>query len=119
MRKINLIKLKLAKAKFFYGIPLAIFSLEIYSGVILGYFLAKFFAGKETGLEGKIKSLVFGVGKWKIHLHHWICGLIALIFLFYMNFSLPEISFGVLGGLIFQGVFSYSDWYKIVIKQEK
>jgi len=119
MEKLKFIKPKLIKSKFFLGIPLAVFSWEIYFGVILGYFLAKFFSGRETGFPGKIKSIVFNIGKWRIHLHHWLCGLGILISLFFINLPLPQFSFGLLGGFIFQGIFCYSDWSKIIIKQKK
>jgi hypothetical protein len=119
MQKLNFVKLKLLKTKFFYGIPLAIFSWEIYFGVISGYLLAKFFSGRKTGEKGKIGSLIFDLGKWEVHLHHWLCGLVVLLIAFHMNFSLTGISFGFLGGFIFQGIFCYSDWYKIISKKDK
>ncbi len=118
MEKLKFIKLKLIKPKFFLGIPLAVFSLEIYFGVIFGYLLAEFFSGKETGLPGKINSLAFNIGKWRIHLHHWLCGLGILLSLFFVNLPLPQFSFGILGGFIFQGISCYPDWHKIIIKQK-
>jgi len=98
--------------------PLAVFSPEIYFGVIFGYLMTDFLAGKEAGLQGKIKSLIFSVGKWKIHLHHWLYGLGILVSLFFLSLPLPQISFGILAGMIFQGIFCYDDWRKIIIKQK-
>ncbi len=119
MKKLKFIKPKLIKpTRLFLGMPLAVFSLEVYFGIISGYLLTDFLSGKEAGLQGKIKSLAFNIGKWKIHLHHWLCGLGILVSLFFINLSLPSFSFGILGGLIFQGIFCYSDWHRIIIKRK-
>jgi len=86
-------------------------------GLILGYYLTKFFAGEKPGKEGKIKSLIISVKQWKIHLHHWFVGLIFLfISLFYDILPLPQFFLGVLGGVCLQGL-TYSDWYRIITKQ--
>lgn len=112
MKKINL-----KKPKVLLGIPLAIFSLEIYFGTLFGYFITKFFSGKQTGCPGKIKSVAFNVGDYRLHLHHWLLGLMVLIFAAWHQFlPFPHFSFGFLGGLIFQGIFCYSDWRRIFIK---
>jgi len=99
--------------------PLAVFSPEIFFGIIFGYLLSDFFSGKEAGLQGKMKSLAFDIGKWRIHFHHWLCGLGILISLFLININLPfhQFSFGILGGMIFQGISCYPDWHKIIIKK--
>lgn len=118
MEKLKFLKPKLVKPKFFLGVPLAVFSLEIYFGAIFGYLLAKFFSGKETGLPGKINSLAFNIGKWRVHFHHWLYGLGILISLFFIGLSLPQFSFGILGGLIFQGIFSYKDWHRVLVRKK-
>jgi len=122
MQKLKFIKPKLIKPKkLFLGMPLAVFSPEIYFGMIFGYLMTDFFAAKETGLQGKIKSLVFNIGKWRVHLHHWLCGLIILTSLFFININLPfhQFSFGILGGMIFQGISCYPDWHKVIVKNKK
>jgi len=111
MKKLHFFKPKLVKPKFFLGIPLALLSLEIYLGVILGYFLTKFFTGK-------IPSLAFNIGNWRLHFHHWLYGLGILISaIWYQFLPFPQFSFGFLGGLVFQGISCYPDWYKILTKQ--
>jgi len=113
MKKLHFLKPKLVKPKFFLGIPLALFSLEIYFGAIFGYFLTKFFTGK-------IPSLAFNIGKWRLHFHHWLCGLGILISALHFNFlPLPQFSFGFLGGVVFQGISCYPDWHKILSKQKR
>lgn len=111
-------KIKLVKPKTFLGIPLALFSLEIYFGVVLGYFLGKFLSGKQYGQSGIIKSIAFNIGNYRLHLHHWLIGLGILISALSFNFSpfFSQFSFGFLGGVVFQGIYCYPDWYKILTK---
>ena len=98
--------------KLLYGIPIAFFSLEIYLGVLFGYFLSNFWSQR-------IKSITFTVGSYKVHLHHWLLALWALPVVVIYNFSPIPVQFasGFLGGLIVQGVFSYDDWHKVLIKK--
>jgi hypothetical protein len=111
---------RILSSKFLWGIPLALISFELCAGVILGYLAAKIFSGKKSGCQGKIKSLTFSVGSWRIHLHHWLLGLGVLIAgIFYSFIPFPKFSFGFLGGMIFQGILCYPDWHKIFIKTDK
>ncbi|MDO8424865.1 MAG: hypothetical protein Q7S70_02920 [bacterium] len=108
----------LSTKKALLAIPIALISLEIYFGVLLGYIMVKFMAAQKTGEKNRwdIKSLVFSVGEWKIHLHHWFYSLGILASIIFANFSppFPQFSAGILGGFIIQGITSYSDWYKIL-----
>jgi hypothetical protein len=107
MKKINI-----KKPKILLGTPIAFFSLEAYLGMIFGYFAGDFFSPK-------IKSITFNIGNYKFHLHHWLLclGIFPLI-LIYKFSPLPiYFSSGFLGGLILQGIFSYPDWHRILIKK--
>ena len=108
----KMIKFNSKKTKLLLGIPIAILSLKIYLGTIFGYFFAKF-------LAGKIGSIVFNMGNYKLHFHHWMIGLIGLIFVFLYNFSplINHLTYGFFGGLIFEGISNYSDWHKILNKK--
>ncbi|MDD5144758.1 MAG: hypothetical protein PHW72_01390 [Candidatus Pacebacteria bacterium] len=113
---------KPGKNKIFWGLPIAMFSVEVYLGVIFGYFLADFFSGKETGVPGKIKFNVFKIGKYKVHLHHWILSLAFLPLVVAYNISpLFSVQFtsGILGGALFQGIYCYRDWHNIIKRHEK
>ncbi|MFH1657203.1 MAG: hypothetical protein ABH919_01935 [bacterium] len=104
------------------GLSSAYISLQICLGVITGYFLARIFSGKSPGEQGKIKSVIFRLGDYRLHLHHWLWGLVTLLaFLIfdYSFFNYDKFSYGFLGGLIFQGVFCYCDWKKIIVKEKK
>lgn len=111
-------KIKINK-KFLLSIPVALISLEIYFGIIFGYFLGKFISGQGTGQKGLIKSIVFNFGDYKLHLHHWLLSLGILISTFLTNFFIPfpQFSLSLLGGLMIQGIFCYPDWHKILIRK--
>ena len=103
---------KFKKPKIIFSILIAFFSLELYLGATLGYFTFKFFSKR-------VPSLIFDFGNYRLHLHHWLCGLAILIFALFFDFlPFPHFSLGFLGGAIFQGVYCYNDWYRIVIKKE-
>lgn len=88
------------------------------AGGLLGYSLAKWSSGEWTGRAGRIKSLRFKIGRYRFHFHHWLAGFI-LFFLGVFDI-LPlfkEALFqGAAIGIVFQGIFNYSDWYRIVQK---
>ena len=100
-------------------IALALISLELGLGIIFGYFTARLLAGKQTGQQGKIKSLAFQIGNYKLHLHHWLLSLGVLVFAFLFNLFYSHFFYGFIGGWIVQGIFSYKDWKKILIKRSK
>jgi len=104
---------KFKKPKFLLGLPIALFSLEIYLGTLLGYFSFKFFTGK-------VPSLAFNVGNYRLHFHHWLYSLVILIPALYYNFlPFPQFSYGFLGGAIFQGIYCYQDWHKVLIRKKE
>ncbi len=111
--------MKSSKKEIIASIPLALISLELYFGLLFGYVVGYVFGGKKTGGTGIIKSIKFKIGNHKIHLHHWLIAIGILISTaFYNYFPITQFSFGFLGGLVFQGVSSYKDWFKILIKEK-
>ena len=99
--------------KVILGIPIALISLRLYFAVVFGYFFARF-------LSGRLDSVVLNLGNYTIHFHHWMMGVIGLIFVLLYNFSpvIEKVVFGFLGGLIFEGISSYPDWNKILTKNK-
>ena len=83
---------------------------------LLGFLASKYVAGKSVGERGKVRSIVIPLRSWGIHLHHWLyaLGLIGLSSTTGMHFLTPTITFGLLGGLVFQGIYCYSDWHIIL-----
>jgi len=90
-------------------------------GIIFGFLLALVFAGRGTGEQGIVHSIIFSVGSFSVHLHHWLISLMGVSFLLVIdwkfkikNRKLFCFFVGVLLGLIIQGIFMYSDWFKVV-----
>lgn len=106
-------KFKIKIPKIIWGVPIALISLRIYLAVVLGYIFARF-------LSGRLDSIVLNLGSYTLHFHHWLMGFFGIIFILILNFSpiIENIIFGFLGGLIFEGVFSYSDWHRIFTKRK-
>jgi hypothetical protein len=84
-----------------------------------GFVISKYCGGKKDGRPGRVKSIIIPWRKWELHLHHWfVCFLLAAVSVA-KGFSVitPELFYGFLGGLVFQGIFCYSDWHRIIRKK--
>ena len=112
-----MIKNTFATTLFLIGI---IFSwITVFFG-ICGFLIAKYSGGKEDGIQGRVRSVIIPLGKFKLHLHHWIIcvllmfvGLVKSIFIYVP----PEIFYGLLSGLAWQGLYSYSDWHRVIYRR--
>ncbi len=89
--------------------------------LLVGFLATKYMAAESVGERGKIRSIVIPFIRWRIHLHHWLYSLwlIGLSSATGMYFLTPTITYGLLGGVAFQGIYSYSDWYIILISKHK
>jgi len=89
--------------------------------LLLGLLTSKFIAGKSTGTKGKIRSIVIPFGRQRIHLHHWLYSLwlIGISFVTGFHFLSPLITYGFLGGSMYQGIYSYGDWHVILVSQKQ
>ena len=96
-------------------------SFELGFALLAGYFAAYFFAGQKTSEQGRIPSLVFNVGDWSVHLHHWLVFLAIFVVAAIASFFIvsPFVFYGFLGGVIVQGLFHYEDWPRIIRRQQK
>jgi len=83
----------------------------------VGFLIAKYLGGKTVGERGKLRSFFIPLGKRKIHLHHWLISSWIIVFALFKGVFLisPEVFCGFLGGLVFQGIYYYTDWYKILV----
>lgn len=84
---------------------------------LLGFLAIRHMAGKSVGERGKVRSIIISFRGRGIHLHHWLYSLCLIGFSFTTGFYFltPTITYGLLGGLVFQGIYCYSDWYVILI----
>jgi hypothetical protein len=88
---------------------------------LIGFLASKFVAGKSVGEQGRVRSVVIPLKRWGVHLHHWLYSLflMSLSFTTGMHFLTPEITYGVLGGLVFQGIYCYGDWHVILVSKQQ
>ena len=92
------------------------YSLFFTGGIVVGYALCKLFCQLFVH-NGKIDSVFLDYGKWRVHLHHWIMGvIILLVFLIIDRLYLPAFFAGTVCGIIIQDIYDYTDWYKVVVK---
>src|SRR6476620_1653274 len=53
------------------------YSMSFTGGIVIGYILCRLFCQLFVN-NGKIDSIFIDWGKWQIHLHHWILGVMLL-----------------------------------------
>ena len=88
------------------------------SGLAIGYIWSKIFS-KYLLESGKVESIFIDVGKWRIHLHHWIMGAILLLIVWFIDyFYLPRFFVGVVLGIIAHDIYDFNDWHKVVVKNK-
>ncbi|MFH1780634.1 MAG: hypothetical protein ABH841_01315 [Candidatus Nealsonbacteria bacterium] len=80
-------------------------------GVIVGYLGAKYFT---------VRSIKIPLGKRQLHLHHWLIAMLGLatVLITKIYEDIPSFVLGIGGGLLFQGIYSYGDWHKILKKKQ-
>ncbi len=101
------------------------------TGIILGYLsviawfagfvLAKYLGSKTVGKPGKVRSYFIPLGKYQIHLHHWLLssGVIIAFAVFEGAYVLPSnLVYGFFGAIVFHGIYFYGDWYKVLIPRQ-
>ena len=83
----------------------------------LGFLASRYASGKSVGERGKVGSIVIPFRRWAVHFHHWLYSLCLIGFSTTsgIHFLSPAITYGLLGGLVFQGIYCYSDWHIILI----
>jgi len=104
--------------------------LTLVTGLLFGYFFvlswmigllaSRYVAGKSSGESGRWKSVIIPFRKWRIHLHHWLYSLLllGLSAVSGLHFLTPAVTYGLLAGTIFQGIYYYDDWHVIVLSRK-
>lgn len=84
---------------------------------ISAYMITKYLSAKETAQSSKIPSVVLPLGKYRLHLHHWLIASagIAVVLIQGAWFLHSDLVYGALSGIAFHGVHSYDDWHRILI----
>lgn len=91
------------------------FIIQFLISAILGFVFWKLFSGKHEG-DKPARSFRPKIGKYRLHLHHWILGSILLMIFLIMKMLNPII-LGLLVGSIIQGLL-YKDRF-IIMYQDK
>jgi len=87
-------------------------------GLTLGYFLTKYFSGPIEREKGRFPSLRLSIGRYKLHLHHWMVAISFIVTLCIGGILSPNnFLFWMGGGMALQGILCYNDWYKIVYRR--
>jgi len=87
-----------------------------YLGCAVGFAVCKFCGGADAGIQGRVRSIVIPLHNYEVHLHHWLLSLLAVATSALQGFFLvaPGLFYGILGGLVLQGIYCYNDWHRIV-----
>ena len=90
-----------------------------YASLLAGFAVAHLGGGKHEGKSGRVRSLVVSWSRYRLHLHHWLLSVLISLACALKGFYLitPEIFYGFLGGLIFQGLYYYDDWHRIITRR--
>lgn len=87
-----------------------------YLSLAIGFAISKFCGGKEEGRPGRVKSIVIPWRTYELHMHHWFISSLAgatgtITGMFILA---PDLFYGFLGGMVFQGIYCYNDWHRLI-----
>jgi len=90
-----------------------------YKTWIIAFIVTKCLSGRTEGKQGIVRSIIIPWRNYQFHVHHWCIALIIGGVCFAKGFYIlaPEISFGFLSAIIFQGIYCYGDWHRIIKKK--
>lgn len=93
-----------------------VLGLFCYKTWFAAFFITKFLSGRAEGKQGIVRSIVIPWRDYRLHLHHWLLALVVGVVLVARGFYVvtPEIFYGLFSAAIFQGIYCYGDWYRIV-----
>jgi hypothetical protein len=95
---------------------LGIFS---YQSWFAAFAATKYLSGRKDGKQGIVKSIIIPWRNYELHLHHWLLALIMGGVLALKGFGMPtsEFFYGVVSAVVFQGIYCYEDWHRIIKKK--
>jgi hypothetical protein len=91
-----------------------------YKTWIIAFVITKYLSGRTDGKQGIVKSIIIPWRNYQFHVHHWCIALIVGGVCFAKGFYIlaPEISLGFLSAIVFQGIYCYGDWYRIIKRRK-
>ena len=95
------------------------FGLLCYKSWIIAFVITKYLSGRTDGKEGIVRSIIIPWRNYQLHLHHWFLALVIGGVFVVRGFYIlaPEVSYGFLSAVIFQGIYCYKDWYRIIKRE--
>jgi len=86
-----------------------------------GFVVTKYLSGRKDGKQGIVRSISIPWRNYRLHLHHWFLFLIGGGICAVQGFYIltPEAFYGFLSGVVFQGIYCYGNWYRIVMKSRR
>lgn len=92
---------------------LGIFSYQTWFAAFLA---TKYLSGRTDGEQGIARSLIISWRNHQLHLHHWLVALIVGGILAARGFYIltPEAFYGAVSAIVFQGIYCYKDWYRVI-----
>jgi len=92
------------------------FGILCYKTWIIAFVITKCLSGRTDDKQGIVRSIIIPWRNYQFHLHHWLIALIIGGLFVAKSFYIlaPEISYGFLSAIIFQGIYCYKDWYRII-----
>ena len=98
--------------------PSFYYSFSFTGGIVVGYLFARIFC-RYFVHSGKINSVFIDYGKWQIHFHHWIMGVILLALIWILDqYYLPTLFTGFICGIIIQDIYDYNDWHQVIVRNK-
>jgi hypothetical protein len=87
-----------------------------YKSWFAAFAVTKYLSGRTDGKQGIIRSIIIPWRNYQLHLHHWFLALIVGGVFMVKGFYIlaPEVFYGFLSAIIFQGIYCYGDWYRII-----
>jgi uncharacterized membrane protein len=96
------------------------YSFLVTLGLVIGYLGAKLYCTVLNIDENSDRRIFIDCGKWKIHFHHWIMGIVVLLIVWIVDyFYLPRFFIGVVGGVMAHDIYDYNDWHKVIVPNEE
>ncbi|GEM_PF-854508 len=90
-----------------------------YKAWLIAFVATKFLSGRTEGRQGIVRSIIIPWRSYRLHLHHWLLALmVGGVFAFRGIYIVtPEVFLGVFSAAIFQGIYCYGDWHRIIMKK--
>ena len=87
-----------------------------YKTWFVAFVAAKLLSGRTDGKQGIVRSIIIPWRNYQLHLHHWLLVLIMGAVFAVKGFYIltPEVFYGAISAIVFQGIYCYKDWYRII-----